>query len=218
MKLAALSFLAVLAALPLSAQAASSPTYAVTLQATVRDEVSYTQVTTMPEDCTINRTGSGGLSLELRSRARASVRKLRGRIAVRIGGTQLAGAFSELRRCRFLPPERLRGTCRATTFAPVTAHASFARVGRNRIAFIRGSDVPAPKTRLCGQDADRVLTPWPQRVIGSVNEAALRAGRARVVATGSVTRELTGTAANDPTVKLTEKILVRWRLVFTRSS
>jgi hypothetical protein len=218
MKLAALSFLAVLTALPLAARAASSPTYAVTLQATVRDQVSYTRVTTMPEDCTINRTGSGGLSLELRSRARASVRKLRGRIAVRISGTQLAGAFSELRRCRFVPPERLRGMCRATPLAPLTAHASFARVERNRIAFIRGSDVPAPKTRLCGLDADAVLSSWPQRVIGSVNEAALRAGRARVVATGSDARELTGRAANDPTVKLTETILVRWRLVFTRRS
>ena len=215
MRLAALSFLAALLAAPLAAQAASSPSYRVALQATVRDEVTYTQATTEPEDCTVNRTGSGGLALQIRSGAVTTARALRGRLRLRVGGTTLPGAFSELRRCRFQPPERLRGSCAGRALPTVVANSTFARVGPNRVA-LSLANVPAAQTRLCGLSANTVLNGGQQRAVGSVNEAALRAGRSRVVATGTLTRDVTGPAPNDPTVKLTEHITVRWRLIFTR--
>ncbi|MFL5930852.1 MAG: hypothetical protein ACJ75P_06315 [Gaiellaceae bacterium] len=216
MKLAALSFFAVLLAVPLAARAASSPTYSVTLQATVRDEVSYTQQAAQPEDCTVSRTGSGGLALQIRSRATTTARALRGKLRLRVGGTMLAGAYSELRRCRFVPPERRRGSCSALPLPTFVANATFARVGRNRIAFMPGANAPAGRARLCGLTEATVLNGRLQRALASVNEAALRAGRARVVATGSLTRDLAGPAPNDPTVRLKEHITVRWRLIFTR--
>jgi len=215
MKLAALGFLAALVAAPLAAQAASSPVYSVTLQATVRDEVTYTQTTTVPEDCTINRTGSGGLALQIRSRAVTTARALRGNLRLRVGGATLPGTFSELRRCRFQPPERLRGSCVGIRLPTVVANGTFVRAGRNRVAFTPANALAA-QTRLCGVSGDTVLNGGQQRAVGSVNEAALRAGRSRVVATGTLTRDVTGAAPNDPTVKLTEHISVRWRLVFTR--
>ena len=215
MKRAALSFLAVLLAVPLAAQAASSPSYVVVLQATVRDEVTYTQATTEPEDCTVNRTGSGGLALQIRSRAVTTARALRGKLRLRVGGTTLPGAFSELRRCRFQPPERLRGSCAGIQLPTVLASGTFARAGRNKVAFTPANALAA-QTRLCGLSGYTVLNGGQQRAVGSVNEAALRAGRSRVVATGTLTRDVTGPAPNDPTVKLTEHISVRWRLVFTR--
>jgi hypothetical protein len=215
MKLAAMGFLAALLALPLAAQAASSPAYSVTLQATVRDEVTYTQTTTVPEDCTINRSGSGGLALQIRSRAVTTARALRGRLRLRVGGATLPGTFSELRRCRFQPPERLRGSCAGIRLPTVVANGTFARAGQNKVAFTPANALAA-QTGLCGLSVDTVLNGGLERAIGSVNEAALRAGRSRVVAIGSLARTITGAAPNDPTVKLTEHLTVRWRLVFTR--
>jgi hypothetical protein len=67
MRLAALAFLAALLLAPLAAQAAQSPArFAVTLQGTIVDRLTYER-TAVEDECTSHKTGNGGRGLAIRS-------------------------------------------------------------------------------------------------------------------------------------------------------
>jgi hypothetical protein len=216
MKAALVGFLAVLAAAAFVAQAASGTRYAVTLQATVEDQTSYTQTTTENEDCTVTKTGSDGRQLKVRTVRAARVGSLRGTVRVAILGTDLAGKWSQLRRCRFEPPERLNGVCRATSVGRIVVNVSFRRSAPNRLTVGAASDPRLSAEALCGLP-ERVQTGrWLDLTVGKIAERRLRAGDPRVVATGTAQRERSVTTSGSQTLRVGQKLSVRWTLTFRR--
>jgi hypothetical protein len=216
MKLALVSFLAALAAAPLAAQAAPSGTrYAVSLQATVAEQTTYTQSGSDGEDCTFTKTGSDGRRLLVHAVRPARVAAIRGTVRVAVTGARVRGSWSQLRKCRFSPPERLNGKCAPSRINRIVANVSFRRSAPNRIAVgpagPRLSSLP-----LCGLAEPVQAGAWIDLAVGSVAERQLRAGKARVLATGTAERERTLSPATDPTLKLTQKLTIAWRLVFRR--
>jgi hypothetical protein len=222
MRLAAFGFLAALLLAPLAAQAAQPPArFAVTLQGTVVDRLTYER-TVVDEECTSTRTGDGGRELAIRS-ARATTVEVSRRASaavyrparvgpLRVTTTTLPGSFLELRRCRFLPPERLSGRCDRAVSSVRRMRAGFRRAP-NAILFRRPATV-GPDLLACGLDR-RSAGGWLDLVRGRIDERALINGRSlRVVARASGTREnpITG----DPTLTATQRTTVRWTLVFRR--
>lgn len=223
MRLLPLFAAAVLAA-PLAGQAAQAPArFAVTLQGTIVDRLTYER-TQVDEECTSRRTGDGGRELAVRSVRPTTIEVVRGASrpvyrpqrldALRVVATNIAGSFLELRRCRFLPPERVTGTCERAP-GPVRRLRARFRSGPNTILFQRPAATEGDVTP-CGLDR-AVLGGWFHLVPGRIDHQALLNGRSlRVVARASGTRE--GTVAGDPTVKITQRTTVRWTLTFRRLS
>jgi len=217
MKFALVSFLAALAAAPLAAQAASTGTrYAVTLQATVEEQTSYTQTTTENEDCTSTTTGSDGRELRVRTIRAARVGSIRGTVRVAVSGTDLGGKWSQLRRCRFEPPERLNGVCRPTNVGRIVANVSFRRSVPNRIVVGAAADRRLSAEALCGLPDPVELGRWFDLTVGKIAERRLRAGDPRVVARGTAQRERSVTTSGSQTLMVGQKLTVRWTLTFRR--
>ena len=226
MRLAVYGFVAALLAAPLAAQAAQPPArFAVTLQATIVDRISY-EFLHSDEECTARRTGTGGHELKLRSVVPTTIQISRrgartvfrpARIAaVRRSGTSLAASWSEFRRCRFLPPERFSGKCEAKPLPVARRPVALRRPSANRIAFGRAATGLATA---CGLDARIQLAGWLNLAPGTVNEDALLNGRSlRVRARGSANREVKGPPTGDPTLKTTERVVINWTLMFRRLS
>ena len=224
MRLAAFGFLAALLAAPLAAQAAQSPArFAVTLQGTVVDKVTYER-TVVGEECTSVRAGYGGRSLAIRSLRPTTVEVTAGSsgvvyrparvIALRVATTRLAGKYSELRSCRFLPPEKLTGKCARAPGSVRRIVAGFRR-GRNAIMF----RAPAPSRAdvlACGLERDKAtLGGWLHLVAGRIDQDALLGGRSvRVVARASGTRARK--IGGDPAFTGTRRTTIRWSLTFRR--
>jgi hypothetical protein len=221
MRLAALGLLAALLAAPLAAQAARPPArFAVTLQGTVVDRVTYERVL-VDEECTSRRTGNGGRGLTVRSLRPTTIEVTGGATgvayrparvaALRVAATRLAGTYSELRSCRFLPPERRLGKCQRAAGSVRRLQAGF-RSARNAILFRPGpsrGDVTA-----CGLDR-AMLGGWLNLAPGRIDQDALLNGRSRrVIARAAKTRE--GTIGGDPTFTGTQQTTVRWTLTFRR--
>jgi hypothetical protein len=217
MKLALVGFLAALAAAPLAAQAAPSATrYSVALQATVNEQTSYTQTTTENEDCTSTKTGSDGRQLRVRTVRAARVGSIRGTVRVAVSGTDVGGKWSQLRRCRFEPPERLNGVCQATNVGRIVANVSFRRSAPNRVTIGAADDPRLSAVALCGLP-DRVqLGRWLELTVGTIAERRLRAGDPRVVATGTAQRERTVMISGSQTLRVGQKVTIRWTLTFRR--
>jgi hypothetical protein len=194
--------------------AAPQPRYSAILAATVRDEVHYTR-TTSTEDCTTETAGSGGRQLVIKSLDETRTTGRSGTVRVELTGTRLGGSFGELRRCRFLPPERRSATCAPARIPPALARLSIRRIRPNRIA-LRPSGALAAATRLCGLAGGVKLDSRLQLAVGTVSERALRAGREKVVAKGSATKTVKSRGPNDPNLGLTRRITVRWTLTFRR--
>lgn len=223
MRLAVFGFVAALLAAPLAAQAAQSPArFSVTLHATLLDRISYER-TRSDEECSSRRTGTGGHELTLRSVVPTTIRVSRrggstvfrpARVAaVHRSGTSLAASYSEFRRCRFLPPERLSGKCDARPLPAVRGPANLSRPSRNRIVFGRAA---TRTTTACGLETRLQLAGWLNLAPGAVDERALLSGRAlRVRARGSANREL-APPTGDPTLKVTERVVINWTLTFRR--
>jgi hypothetical protein len=222
MRLAALGLLAALLAAPLAAQAARPPArFAVTLQGTVVDRVTYERVL-VDEECTSRRTGNGGRGLTIRNLRPTTIEVTGGATrvvyrparvaALRVAATSLAGTYSELRSCRFLPPERRSGKCQRAAGSVRRLQAGF-RSARNAIVFGR----PGPSrgdVTACGL-AGAVVGGWLNLVPGRIDEDALLNGRSRqVFARAARTRE--GTIGGDPTFTGTQQTTVRWTLTFRR--
>lgn len=226
MRLAALGFLAALVAAPLAAQAAQpAARFAVTLRGTVVDRVTYERIVAA-EECTSQRTGQGGRSLAIRSLRPTTVEVAGSRsgvvyrparvVALRVAATTLPGSYSELRRCRFLPPEKLTGKCNRAPGSVRRVAAGFRR-GRNAIVF----RAPAPSSTdvlACGLDRQQAtFGGWLHLVAGRIDQDALLAGRSRrVVVRGAGTRERK--IGGGPTFTGTRKTTVRWSLTFRRLS
>lgn len=224
MRLAALAFLAALLSAPLAAQSAQSPArFAVTLQGTIVDRLTYER-TAVEEDCTSRKTGNGGRRLAVRSRRPTTIEVTPGASAVvyrparvvglRVAATTLEGTFSELRSCRFLPPERRSGRCERAAGTIRRLRAGF-RSGRNALVFAR----PGPtreEVSACGLGRT-VPGGWLHLVPGRIDQDALLNGRSlRIVARAAGTRE--NTIGGDPTLKVTQRVTVRWTLTFRRLS
>jgi hypothetical protein len=222
MRLAALGALAALLTAPLAAQAAQQPArFAVTLQGKVVDAVSYDR-TIVGDDCIIQRTGAGGRELAIRSLRPTTIEVARSasrvvyrpaRVAsLRVAATTLPGSYTEIRRCRFLPPEKLVVDCRAAATTVSRLRANF-RSGRNAILFRR----PAPVRRdvtACGLGVS-VPGGWLHEFPGRIDQNALLAGRSlRVIARASGMRRRTDDG--DPAFQRTQRTTVRWTLTFRR--
>jgi hypothetical protein len=189
------------------------PSYAVSLAATVRDELSYTQ-TTATEDCTSEKAGSSLGQLTIRTTRAGRSTNAAGRVRIRLAGAVLGGTFSEVRNCRFLPPEKLTGRCGPQRLARKDVVLSFRRTGTSRAAFT-STGSPTVAVRLCGVGRNIQLGQLAPAA-GSVAWSALRAGQAKVVAKGKSTKRLERTSPADPTLKVKERIVVRWTLTFRR--
>lgn len=224
MRFAASAVFAALLLAPLAAQAAQPPArFVATLTGTVVDRVTYSR-TVVDEECTSRRTGEGGRELTIRSlRPTAITVSRRGSRTVyrpalvgplRVAATSLAGAFSDLRLCRFLPLERRSGRCERAVGTVRRMRAGFRRA-QNAILFRRPAAAARHLTP-CG--LDRPLTGgWLDLVAGPIDETALLGGRSlRVVARASGTRESTN--AEDPTLQVRQRTTVRWTLAFRRLS
>ncbi len=195
-----------------AAAAPTQPRYGVSLSATIRNDVSYTHVTAT-EDCQNKKAGSGVGQLAVRTVRAGRSGGTAGTVRIRLDGRLLGGSFTEVRNCRFLPPEKLTGRCGPVTIAGKNVVLSFRRKG-NRIVF-RATGAPTVSARLCGL-ANDVLLGRLELAAGTVDARALRAGGAKVVARGTATRRLQGPAAHDPTVRLVQRVAVRWTLTFRR--
>ena len=222
MKLALLGSVALLLAGALGAEAAtSSARYAVTLEGTVVDAVTYTQSGADGEDCRIERSGSGGRSLAVKSLRAATVRVTRSgsrvvyeprRLAVRVTGSTGRGSLEEIRICRAQQIQRKQGDCRGEQLAPRRAGQVFRRAGANAIGLAAPRQVG--EVGACG--LGRLLPGgWLDQAVAKVDEAALLRGRSsRVVAKAS------GTATaliGDPSgARITRRTTVRWTLTFRR--
>jgi hypothetical protein len=221
MRFAALAVPAALLLAPLAAQAAQPPArFAVTLTGTVVDRVTYSR-TVVDEECTSTRTGEGGRELASRSLRPTVIAVSRqgsrtvyrpARVGpLRVAAATLAGGFSELRRCRFLPPERVNGTCGRAVGTVRRMRAGFQRA-RNAIRFRRPG--ASRDLRPCGLDR-AISGGWLNLVSGRIDEAALLTGRSlHVVARASGARESTN--AVEPTLQVTQQTTVRWTLVLRR--
>ena len=224
MRLAALAFLAALLSAPLAAQAAQSPArFAVTLQGTIVDRLTYER-TTVEDECTSRKTGDGGRELSIRSLRPTTIEVARdgsrlvyrpARIAaIRVAPASLSGAFLELRSCRFLPPERRRGRCERAAGSVRRLVAGF-RSRRHAIVFGR----PGPTREVvtaCGLGRT-IPGGWLHLVSGRIDQDALLNGRSlRIVARAAGTRE--NLIGGEPTLKVTQRTTVRWALTFRRLS
>ena len=222
MRLAALGVLAALLTAPLAAQAARPPArYAATLEGKIVDELSYDRAI-VGDDCIVQRTGQGGRELAIKSIRPTTIEVARGtsgvvyrpaRVgALRVEATTLPGSYTEIRRCRLLPPEKLVVDCRRVSSTVRRMWANF-RGNRNAILFRRPASIPSDVTA-CGLDV-RVPGGWLHEFPGRVDQSALLAGRSvRVIARASGTRRRT--ADGDPAFKRTQRTTVRWTLTFRR--
>lgn len=220
MRLAVLGFVAALLTAPLAAQAAQPPAmFSATLQAAIADRLTYER-TALDEECTSRRTGEGGRELSIRSIRPTVIEVTPGQArvvyrpaavaALRVGETKLAGSWLELRRCRFLPPERSSGTCDRASGSVRRMRAGF-RSGRHAIVFRPGSSGDVTP---CGLDQG-VPGGWLDLFSGRIDHDVLLSGRSlRVLARAEGTRERT--IAGDPTLKVTQRTTVRWTLTFRR--
>jgi hypothetical protein len=193
--------------------APSQPRYAVTLTATVRDDVSYTQ-TTVTEDCRNEKAGSGIGQLTIRTARVGRSTASDGTVRIRLAGALLGGTFTEVRNCRFLPPEKLTGRCGPLRLTRKDVALSFRRNGTNRVAFTAAGS-PTLAGRICGVTGDVQLGRL-EPAGGRVAWRALQAGQSKVVARGTSTKRLERTSPTDPTLKLKERLTVRWTLTFRR--
>jgi hypothetical protein len=226
MKLAVLSFLAALVALPLAAEAAQPPTrWAVTLSGRVVETYNYGTVGRDAE-CIVRRFGktarewrvtSTGPTVVSVQRSSSHARYRPGQLfRVRITRSAGKGSWTEMRQC--LGEEILTdsGTCSGSSQRG-RARPAFAWAGANRIAFRRRSGV-AP-LRLCG--SDRAVTSsdsWLSVAPGRVDEEVLLAGsRRRVVARADVSRDAM-LPFEPPTGSMTQHLRVVWTLLFRRLS
>ena len=222
MRLAALGFLAALLAAPLAAQAAQQPArFAVTLQGKIVDNLTYERIV-VSEDCSSQRTGEGGRELAIRSvrpitiEVSGSASRVVYRPAqvgmLRVEATRLAGSYSEIKRCRFLPPEKLTGDCARSTGSAIRLRAAF-RSGRNAIVFRRPK---ATRSNVTACGLDRSLPGgWIDQFPGRIDQDALLAGRSlRVFARASGTRQ--DTSNDDPLLQRAQRTTVRWTLTFRR--
>jgi hypothetical protein len=220
MKLAFVSFVAALATVPLAAQAAAPPArFAARLYATFVDHFTYGW-TRVSEDCSIRRTGFGGLELQLRSpgatenqvtRGSAGLRYRPSSVLARVTGKATIGSFGDVKRCRAEPILRASGDCKAKTLVPRHVRALF-RSGRSAFAF-REPATPG-EVELCGLDPT-YPGGWLQLAPGRVNgDALLNGTAARAVARGAARRE--ATIVDTPTLRVTQQTTVRWTLTFRR--
>lgn len=222
MKLGVLSFLAVLAAAPLAAQAAESQSrFAVTLNGSVVDKVTYEQDGAAGMECRFHRSGSGRRELRFRSVRPVTLDVVRlgegvayrpARLAaVRVTGATGMGSFDETRICRAAPIERRSENCTAVVLAPRRLGLGFARPRENRIAFRKPRG--ANNAAACGLDR-RLPGGWLHLAPGTVDEDALLDGRSlRVVVRG---RRAPKTATVTPGLKTSTTSVVRWTLTFRR--
>ena len=222
MRLAALGFLAALLAAPLAAQAAQpAARFSVTLQGTIVDRLTYER-TTADAECTTRRTGDGGRLLSIRSFRPTAVRVTRGsagiayrpsRIAaLQVAATRLPGSYTDLRRCRSLPPERVRQSCPRAGSGLRLMRADFRR-RPNAIAF---TPLRSPRTDVtaCGL-SQSYAGGWLNLASGRVDRRALLSGRSRrVIVRASNTREVI--LAAEPALQVTDRMTVRWTLTFRR--
>ena len=221
MKFAAGGFFAMLVLAPFAAGAAQPPArFAATLQGTIVDELEYVQ-TTVTEDCRSGRAGHGGRRLEVRSLRPTAIVVRRGKggpvyrpprlIGLRVVATTLAGGFSELRSCRFLPPEKLTGRCGRSSGAVRRLNAEFRR-GRNAVRFQPLGATEAATA--CGLDRT-IPAGWLDVVAGRIDEKALMSGRARrVLARASTIRRRS--IGDGPALDVKQRTTVRWTLTFRR--
>jgi hypothetical protein len=222
MKLGVLSFVAALLAAPLAAQAADSPArFAVTLRATVVDRFTY-EFSRREGECLIQRSGSGGRELRLRSVRAARIQVIRGagglvyrpnRVTVQLTGRSTGGSFTEVRVCRAQPIERKHGDCGPNELSARVVRARFRRPSPNRIAF---QSSPRPPASVCGLSRQfPLLGAWLDLARGSIDEDALLNGRSlRVVARGVATRE--EAVPEYDALNVTRRSTVRWTLTFRR--
>jgi hypothetical protein len=222
MRLAALGFLAALLSAPLAAQAAQPPArFAVTLQGTIVDRVTYER-TTVDEECTTRKSGDGGRRLSIRSLRPTTIEVARGGsavvyrparvVALRVAATSLEGNFVELRTCRSLPPVRRSGRCERAAGAVTRMRAGF-RSGRNAIVFARPRTT-REQVGVCGL-GQTVAGGWLHLASGRIDQDALLSGRSlRIVARASGTRE--NTIIGIPTMQGTQRTTIRWTLTFRR--
>ncbi len=225
MKLAFVSFLAVLAASPLAADAAPAPSrYSVTLNGRVVDTYSFSR-SSREFGCQISRFGSVARTMEVRS-VRATVVQAvreRGRAtyrpallgALRLTATTGGSNWTERRVCRGQPIETRTGTCAPIRAGARTVSARIGWGGPNRIAF-RPDSRRFASVRLCGLDQTVRTSGWLSVAPGRVDEEALLRGRLRrVIARASVTRD--GNVDSDPQTSIGENLQVRWTLTFRRN-
>jgi hypothetical protein len=222
MKLGVLSFLAALLAAPLAAQAAESQArFAVTLQATIADKITY-EMTRVEEECRVQLSGTSGQARTVRSvrRTRMEVGTTVGGVsyrpswvAARSTGRTTVGSFEESRICRAAPIERRTGECEAKALTPRRLRARVQRPGPDRLAFRTAASARA-EIRVCGL-GQPYPGGWLDLAPGRVDENALLNGRSlRVVARGSVRK--TVTLAATASVKISRRTTVRWTLIFRR--
>jgi hypothetical protein len=224
MKLAVLSFLAALVAAPLAAQAAAPPArYAVTLNGRVVATYSYAQ-TSREEECVISRMGGERRELVFRSLRPTTIEvgRVRNRAdyrptaiaRVRVTGTVGGRSWTEVRRCRGGPIERLDGTCAPIEQTPLLHRLRFRWAGVNRIWF-RPPAAQGRAVNLCGIDRALPMRGWLNLAIGRVDEDALLAGRSlRVLARGEIRRQ--GNVFEEQELVAGEELTVRWTLTFRR--
>jgi hypothetical protein len=221
MRLAALGLLTALVAGPLAAQAAQQPArFAVTLQGNIVDSLTYERMVIV-EECSAQRTGQGGRELAIKS-VRPTIVEVSGgasRVvyrpaqlgALRVTSTRLAGSYTEIRRCRFLPPEKLTVQCERAS-GPVRRLRAGFRGGRNSIQF--GRRAPGRDVTVCGL-GQSLSGGWLDEALGRIDPYALLAGRSqRVFARASVTLERT--LNGGPLLQRTQRTTVRWTLTFRR--
>jgi hypothetical protein len=221
MRLAALGLLIALLAGPLAAQAAQQPArFAVTLQGKIIDNLTYERMV-LVEDCSAQRTGQGGRELAIKS-VRPTIVEVSGggsrvvyrpaRIGwLRVASTRLAGSYTEIRRCRFLPPEKLTVECDRAP-GPVRRLRAGFRSGRNSIQF--GRPAPGRDVTACGL-GQSLPGGWLHEASGRIDQEALLAGRSQRVfarASGTLERTLDG----GPLLQRTQRTTVRWTLMFRR--
>ena len=218
------AFLALVASLllaPLAAQAAQPPVrYAVTLRGTLEDTITYVQ-TRNEEECIVRREGNDGRELTFRSvrPTRIEVRGSSSRAvyrpsrvaAVRLAGGKTGGSSTETRRCRGAPSKPITVVCKPKK-APARAPRRLGFRGEADAIIFRPPARPETGAA-CGLDGP-VPVGWLSLAPGRVDNGALVAGRSKVIARASGTREeaLTG----DPTVEGKVRSAIRWTLTFRR--
>jgi hypothetical protein len=220
MKLGVLSFVVVLLAAPLAAQAAESPArFAITLRAMVVDRIAY-EATSAEDECRIHRNGFGVRALRLRSRRPTRIGVTGGpdgavyrprRVTARLTRGSGGGSFRETRLCRGAPLEAVTGACKSKRFPARRLRLAFRRTGADSLAFpgLSLGGIPA-----CGLD-QTFPGSWLDEAEGRVDEEALLDGRSlRVVARGATTKE--DVLASTPTMKISRRTTVRWALTFRR--
>jgi hypothetical protein len=219
------SFLAVLAAAPLAAQAAQPPArYSVTLNGRIIESYSFSR-TTREFDCQISRFGSVSRTTEIRSIRPTVMRAVRERgratyapaslRALRLTATTGGSNWTERRVCRAQPIETRNGTCAPIRAGARTVSARIGWGGPNRIVF-RPDSRRFAGVRLCGLDQTVRTSGWLSVAPGRVDEEALLRGRLRrVIARASVTRD--GNVDSDPQTSIGENLQVRWTLTFRRN-